>query len=62
MSPSKCYNKNVEKQKEIIDLDKKFQALSKALTISVAYAANAGGTGTIIGNPVNMVLKGQADK
>lgn len=36
--------------------------LGKALTISVAYAANAGGTGTLIGTGVNPILKGQADE
>ena len=44
------------------DIDKTFKELSRAMTICVAYAANAGGTGTIIGTPVNLVLKGQADE
>ena len=44
------------------DVDKAFKEMSKAMTICVAYAANAGGTGTIIGTPVNMMLKGEADK
>ncbi len=44
------------------DLDKQFQQLSKALIISIAYSSCAGGMGTIIGTPVNLVLKGQADE
>lgn len=40
----------------------KAEHLGKALTISVAFAANAGGTGTLIGTPVNPILKGQADE
>ena len=43
-------------------LTKHFKELSKALTICIAFAANAGGTGTLIGTPVNLVLKGQADE
>lgn len=35
--------------------------LAKALTLGVAYAAAAGGTGSLMGNGVNPILKGQAD-
>ena len=30
--------------------------------LSVAFSANVGGTGTLIGTGVNLVLKGEADE
>lgn len=42
--------------------DEKFKNFSKALKLSIAYAANIGGTGTLTGTGPNIVLKGQADQ
>ena len=42
--------------------ERKFEKLSKALTICITYAANTGGTATLIGNPVNLVVKREADE
>lgn len=36
--------------------------LAKAMTISIAYAANVGGTTTITGCASNIILKGLADE
>ena len=40
----------------------KFDAMEKALILSVAIAASVGGTATIIGSSTNLVTKGQADQ
>lgn len=41
---------------------KNASSISKGLVISIAYSANCGGTGTLIGTGVNLVLKGMADE
>ena len=51
-------NKKIEKNNK----NTKTAYLGRALTISVAYAANAGGTGTLIGTTVNPIFKGMVDK
>ena len=40
---------------------KKLENVCKGLTLSIAYAANIGGTSTLVGTGTNMVLKGQVD-
>lgn len=42
--------------------DGQFKNFSKALKLSIAYAANIGGTATLTGTGPNIVLKGQADE
>ena len=42
--------------------DPKWSRLAKALSLSIAYAANIGGTGSMIGSSPNLVLKGQIEK
>ena len=42
--------------------DKEFSQFSCALKLCVAFAANVGGVGTLIGCGPNIVLKGQLDK
>lgn len=44
------------------DNDKNFSRLCKAVCLSIAYAANTGGTGTLTGTPPNLVLRGQVDE
>jgi len=41
--------------------DEEFRLFACALKLSVAYASNVGGTGTMIGCGPNIVLKGMAD-
>ena len=41
--------------------DAEFTKFSCALKLCVAFAANVGGVGTLIGCGPNIVLKGQAD-
>ena len=41
--------------------DSEFRLFACALKLSVAYASNVGGTGTMIGCGPNIVLKGMVD-
>lgn len=49
----------------VIDADDKeerqYKVFCRVLTLSVAYAANVGGIGTLTGTPPNLVLKNQVD-
>jgi sodium-dependent dicarboxylate transporter 2/3/5 len=43
------------------DDDPAFRRLCKCLTLSIAYAANVGGIGSLTGTGPNLVMKGQLD-
>jgi len=53
-----------EKSKEHHSLhsEKDFQALAKALCLSVAYGAYCGGLGTLTGTTPNLIMKNVADE
>ena len=44
------------------DKPKKVPTLAKALVLSIAFSANSGGQGTLIGTTTNLICKNQADQ
>ncbi|KAK3731051.1 hypothetical protein QZH41_019209, partial [Actinostola sp. cb2023] len=44
------------------EIDKQFKNMSKMLLLSIAYAANIGGTATLTGTAPNLILSGQVSK
>jgi len=58
-----CRREELEKKKlGENDLLAGFEDFSRAMRLSVAYAANVGGTATITGSPTNLVAKEMLDK
>ena len=47
---------------DVADLDPADAKIAKGLLLSIAFAANIGGTGTITGTPPNLVLVDQFNK
>ncbi|XP_033747142.1 solute carrier family 13 member 2-like [Pecten maximus] len=52
---------NHEKSQSAGDGDSEYLRLGKALSLSVAYAANIGGVATLTGSFPNIIMKGQTD-
>ena len=51
-------------RKEILGTgnDETFLNMCKCLTLSIAYAANCGGIGSLTGTGPNLIMKGQLDQ
>ena len=64
-----CYCRSATERQPLNELqrqwekeDKEFKQFSCALKLSIAFAANVGGIGSLIGCGPNIVLKGQVDE
>ena len=57
-----CFRNEEEALQPMSTRNKEHLQLAKAMTISIAYAANIGGTTTITGCSSNIILKGLADQ
>ncbi|XP_061188842.1 solute carrier family 13 member 2-like [Saccostrea echinata] len=54
-------NRVPPKKKKVTSTDQQHNRLSKALALSIAYAANTGGIATLTGSPPNLIFKAVVD-